>query len=114
MSKMDVAKIIADQLGGTGRLKMMIGARDFFSMPDDVAEFGGLQFSIPYPKINKIRISLNAQDLYDVELGRVRRVGGRLTYKVVSTHTDVACDALAGVLERATGLCLSVPKVIFK
>ena len=110
-----VATTIANQLGGTRVLKMMIGASNFFSMPDDVAEFGGLQFSIPSnlsrPRISKVMIKLNANDLYDVELGLVRRSKGVLGYKVVSTHTDVHCDALRSVLERSTGLCLGLPLI---
>lgn len=59
-----VAKTILDQLGPM--FTMMTGARDF------VALDSGLQFRIPYPKVNCVRITLTDEDLYTMEFNRIR------------------------------------------
>lgn len=105
-----IAATIMEQLGGPRRLKMMIGAKNFIAMSASANVRGGLQFSLPAfgtPRVNKIVVKLNAMDLYDVEFYFLR--GGKA--KLVAEAKDVFCDNLKSVVEKNTGLYLSMGKV---
>ena len=97
-----VARTILHQLGGPGRLKAMLGARNFLLDKD------ALEFSIPsnFAKhsINRLRIRLNWNDLYVVTFSRVR--AGKT--KVLGEFSDIYADTLKNVIERETGLYLSL------
>jgi ppGpp synthetase/RelA/SpoT-type nucleotidyltranferase len=88
-----IAQEIINQLGGTRRLNIMVGAYDFIAGTDYVS------FRIKNPRANYIKIKLNSQDLYDVEVGRVR--GDK--YTIVKQYKNVYSD-LFNVLQEATGM----------
>ena len=101
MSKPGIARIIINQIGGTGRLSAMIGARDFLAIDN------GLQFKFVAKSKNKsniIRITLNGNDLYDVSFIKYRA----LEAKTISEHNDVFCDSLVELIEKETELYLSL------
>lgn len=95
---MTVARVILDQLGGN-RFVAMTGAKHFT---------GGnafLQFSIPTTrvgKINKVVITLNGKDLYDV--GFFRMNSKTFSIKSVKTVNDIYAEDLQEVFTEATGL----------
>jgi hypothetical protein len=93
----EIANTILQQLGGSGRLRAMTGAYNF------VDTGNGLSFRIKNPKANYIQINLNAKDLYDVEVGRIRGND----YKIVKSENDLYFDQLKPFIEEATGMYLS-------
>lgn len=98
-----VGEIILAQLGGQGRLRAMTGAHSF------VASEKGLGFKLPSGKAGGVVITLKPSDTYTVEFFHrsIRDIppGGSI---VKSTHEDIYCDALKGLIERQTGLYLSL------
>jgi len=100
MTDMQIAETIVQQLGGAGRLRVMVGAYNF------VAIKNGLSFRIKNQKANFIKITLNGKDLYDLEIGRFRG----LNYKVVYEGEDLYNDMLKPAIEKATGMYLSLFK----
>ena len=99
MTNVEIANTILKQMGGTGRLNAMTGAKDF------VAIDNGVQFKTGRnsKSINTIVIRLNGRDLYDVEFGRVRKY----EYKVVNKYDDVYNDMLKDLFEENTGMYLT-------
>lgn len=98
---MEVANIILSQLGG----------RCFLAMTDTkhlIAHENALSFHIPSNfarhGINRVRIDLTPQDLYNVTFSRVR--GLKVLYQ--SSIEDVDCDQLRSVFTETTGLSLSL------
>jgi hypothetical protein len=94
----EIAQTILQQLGGAGRLNAMTGAYNFIDRGN------GLSFKIKNARANYIKITLNAKDLYDVEVGRIR---GN-TYKVVKEANDLYFDQLKPFIEESTGMYLSL------
>lgn len=93
---MDVGKTILQQLGG-GRFLAMTGAKNLVKGDDY------LMFSLPAKnkiKANKVKITLNGKDLYDVEYASIRGVN----YKVLKTVKDLYNDMLVTNFEEVTGL----------
>lgn len=100
----EIATTIANQLGGTGRLQLMIGARHF------LASKTGLNFQFPRPgagKPNFVRINLDPSDTYTVEFGSFH--GSSI--KILAKFSDIYADGLIDLFERTTGLVLRMPKV---
>lgn len=96
-----IATTIVNQMGGTNRLALMIGARNF------MADTNALSFRFPAHgknKANYFKATLNAADLYDTEFGIVRGDN----YKVVSTESNLYNDQLVSYFENETGLYLSL------
>ncbi len=93
-----VANEILSNLGGMNRLHMMTGAYNFIDLTN------GLSFKIKNAKANFIKITYTSLDLYDIEVGRIR---GN-TYKVVTEVKGAYADMLKPVIERATGMYLSL------
>jgi hypothetical protein len=92
-----VAQTIAEQLGGTGRLKMMTGAYNFGTSGNN------LTFRIKNSfKVNYVRITLNGKDLYDLQFGRVS--GTKFT--IVKEYSDIYNDQLIELFEETTGMYL--------
>lgn len=108
MNKEEAAQIALttiDHLGGVKALKTMVNARNF-SCDDS----GTLSFWISGNKqMNFVRVKLNGNDLYDLE-GLYVTVKGA---KTVAEETDIFCEDLKEAFERLTGLCLTIPNVIF-
>lgn len=94
----EVANTILQQLGGRGRLSMMVGAYNFIALSN------GVSFRIKNPKANYVKIVLTPSDLYDLEVGRIRGS----TYKVVFEQRGIYVDMLKKSIEKATGMYLSL------
>jgi len=99
MTNVEIANTILKQLGGTGRLNAMTGAKNF------VAIENGVQFKIGRnsKSINTVIIRLNGRDLYDVEFGRTRKY----EFKVVNRIEDAYNDMLKDLFEENTGMYLT-------
>jgi len=93
-----VASTILEQLGGMGRLKAMIGAYNFIDIGN------GVSFRMKNPRANYVKIKLNSLDLYDLEVGRIRGDA----YKIISEQKNVYAEDLKPLIEKASGLYLSL------
>jgi hypothetical protein len=100
-----VAKEIMRQLG-SGTL-YMLGANRF------VSDGNSLIFFIKGSRqVNRIKISLNGRDLYDVEFWK--QSPSTFKVKVIKKVNDVYYDMLKEVIERNTGLATTMPRVVFR
>lgn len=101
---MTVAETIIDQLGGTGRLSAMIGAKDFVSLSEPGR--GGVQFSFKGSSKtgNSAHIILTSGDLYDVEFWYVRG----MNFKEVAHFEGLMWDQLIPTFEKQTKMYLSL------
>lgn len=96
----EISQTIYNQLGGTSKLKAMIGAKDFTYDKD-----GNVGFKFPTSKnINYIKIRLNSKDLYDIEFGKIVK----FDYKIIKVEKDVYNDQLKKVIESNIGKYLSL------
>ena len=98
---MEIATLILNQMGGSKRLSVMIGARNF------MADTNALSFRFPANgkiKANYFKVTLNNSDRYDTELGRVHGD----SYTVLGQASDLYSDQLIGYFEEQTGLYLSL------
>lgn len=98
---MNVAQTILEQLGGN-RFIAMTGAKLFINL-NDPGTRGGLQFNIGRGATNganRVVITLNAADLYDVRFYSVRA----LKFKPLQSFSGVYADKLRAVFTQATGL----------
>ena len=95
---MEIAQEILRQLGGAGRLKAMINARDFVGLPD------GLRFKMMPGKggCNMVEIKLNGADLYDVGFFKVRG----LKFEQVAGCRGYYVDMLADAFRDEAGLAI--------
>lgn len=91
----NIGNIIFRQLGGN-KFIVMTGAKNF------ICGSNFLQFYIPARsgKPNFIKISLNGNDLYDVEFGKLRAG----VYKKLDFYYDIYNDSLVDLFEDVTGL----------
>ena len=101
---MEIATTIAQQLGFALR---MIGAKNLISHSD------GLSFRIGRnsKRINYIKITLNASDLYDItfqQVPSVRQICNGKEVKTIAESFDVYASGLKGAIERNTGLYTSL------
>lgn len=102
------ADIILSQLGGSRRLNIMIGAKDFFS--DDNGATLIFRFAM-CKTANRMRITLNGSDLYDVKFEKVGRLNMKtfnVPVTVAGEFSDVYAEDLKGLIESQTGLYLSL------
>ena len=93
----DVATIILKQMGGFGRLKAMLGAKNFSK------DASSLTFQWPSKqrsKGNAVKISLRGDDTYDMEF-----FNGP---KSVKKYDGVYNDQLKSIFEKQTGLYLTM------
>lgn len=95
-----IAQTIINQIGGMGRLKAMIGAKDFLIIESGVR----FKFAKAYNGINYISIVLNGNDLYDVEYKKV----GSKNAITIATSNDLYSDMLKSDFEQTTKLYLSL------
>lgn len=96
-----IAETIAAQLGGTHRLRAMIGAHGFMGS-DRTLTFRFTARALS--GINAVVVELSADDTYRVAFYAVRGPSRRL----VSEATGVYADGLRETIEHATGLYLSL------
>ncbi|CAB4143899.1 hypothetical protein UFOVP466_9 [uncultured Caudovirales phage] len=107
-SEIKPADIILQQLGGSRRLSVMVGAYDFYS------DNGGRTLRFRFkgcPVANLCKVTLEASDTYTVKLeklGRMSRKTYTIPVTVAAEFDDVYAENLRGVIERATGLYLSM------
>lgn len=103
---MTVANTILAQLGGAGRLSVMIGAHGF------TADGPALIFKFKARAkrgIKAIKVTLDASDTYSVEFYMPRGSLRRGTYTVETRGlSGVYADSLRDVIEYETGLALSL------
>lgn len=99
MSGKDLAVEILRQLGGN-KFLAMTGAKNLGYSDDS------LSFKLPRAKntIQYVKITLNAMDLYDV----VFINGRKNVIKIVSEFKNIYCEDLKSLVERETGLYLSL------
>jgi len=94
----NIAATIIRQLGGGRKLQMMIGLKQLINEPN------GVTLVFPLPKhpgaVNRVRITLNGKDLYDMEFIRTR---GR-SQKIVKEFNDVYAEDIKDRFEEGTGL----------
>jgi hypothetical protein len=104
--QIQIANTIIGQLGGFGKLKAMTGAKDISALDS------GVQFSIGRnaASVNRVRITLNGLDLYDLEFGSIRKKRNASGYSVTikAEHKNVYNDQLTELFEQATGMRLSL------
>ncbi len=99
MESSKVAETIAQQLGGLGRLKAMIGAKHF------AYEGKSLQFKFPNRRgPNYVKITLAPDDTYTMDFGRIVK----WDLKNKKTLKGIYFDQMKEVFERETGLRLSL------
>lgn len=97
------------QLGGSGRLNVMIGAKHFMHDNDGQT----LSFKFKSCKVGSyVRITLNSLDLYDVEFVKPGRMN-RKTFTISENKTtgefqNVPAESLKNVFESFTGLLLTL------
>jgi hypothetical protein len=96
----EIAQTILSQMGGSNRLKAMIGAQHFSFCAD-----GALQFKFKLcRKANYVKISLNGKDLYDMKFVKVRGTD----LKEVKIINDIYNEDLKKIFEDFTGLYLTL------
>lgn len=99
-ARAQVAQIIIRQLGGNAFIAM-VGAKSIVAT--EIGGQAGVQFSIGCGAnggINKVRITLNEADLYDVEFFKIR--GANI--KEISKAKDVYAYQLAAVFTSHTDM----------
>lgn len=99
----EVADEIMRQLGGKNRIGIMIGVSGLVVVDNPP----GVQISFKArarDMINRIRITLAPSDTYTVEFGKVRAGA----YKKIDEVNDVYNDMLKRIIEKRTGLALSL------
>ena len=95
-----VATTIIKQMGGSGRLKAMVGANNFAVCHDDE---GGVLFKFKVSrKANLVKVVLQANDTYNMIFYRMGK-----KEKVVREVQEVYCDMLKPLFEETTGLYLT-------
>lgn len=111
----EVAKAIIAQMGGRPALKLMINAHDFLAL--DNAPDGGLRFTFSGGEATHCEIRCRL-DEYDMRLYRKTPIdqvlNGAEPIVTVFETAGIPDVALKGVFEEATGLCLTVPRIIFR
>lgn len=93
-----IAATIVKQLGGGRKLQMFIGLKQLINEPL------GVTLVFPKPKhagaVNRVRITLNGMDLYDMEFIRTRGS----SVKIVKEFNDVYAEDIKDRFEEGTGL----------
>lgn len=97
MGDREIANIIYQQLGSK-RFTAMVGAKNF------VVISKGIQFQMPWPRINMVRITLTPADEYAIQYIKYRGT----TTKIVAQENGVQVAELRESFERNTGLRTSL------
>ena len=109
-ARMEIANTIMSQLGQ--QCFMMIGAKDFTALSCSEDYHGGLTFKIGRNAkgVSHIRIQLTGLDLYDVEFLNCR-AGRKEMVKVIANQGGCYADMLHALIERETGMYVSMGRV---
>lgn len=103
MDGRQIAETIIQQMGGYGKLKAMINAKDFLYSDKEKS----LQFKFSgSKKVNCIKITLNNLDLYDIKLYKINLK--KFTCDVKEKIENIYADQLKDIFETKTGLYLSL------
>jgi hypothetical protein len=98
----EISDTIIHQMGGIGRLKAMLGAKNFSYSRNGYTTF---QFAM-CKKASHCRITyLEGKDLYMMEFIKVSR---NYESKTVETFDDLYADQLIPIFKRFTGLDMSL------
>jgi len=105
----DIANTIIAQMGGFGPIRAMVGASNFFAMPESQEGnnfvLGGVSFKFKGSrKMNYVAVKLMADDTYTVEFKQL----GKLNVKDLSSQDLVYAEDLKPLFESTTGLLLSL------
>jgi hypothetical protein len=98
-----VSQTILQQLGGR-KFAVMTGAKNFMSHGDENALSFRLSSTMTRNKCNYVKITLNANDLYDVMFGKIFK----FDMKGLSFRNDVYAENLVELFESETGLFTSL------
>ena len=97
-----IASTIVKQLGGGRKLQMFIGLKQLINEPL------GVTLVFPKPKhagaVNRVRITLNGKDLYDMEFIRTRGS----SVKIVKEFNDVYAEDIKDRFEEGTEKICSI------
>ena len=99
ISTQEIARTILQQLGGN-RFVAMTGAKNFGSTENSLS----FKIGSNAKRINHVKITLNALDLYDVTYYRVRKYD----FKVATESSNVYCDMLQSDFTTNTGMHTSL------
>lgn len=102
---MSAAEITVQQLGGTRRLNIMIGAKNFTS--DNDGRTLGFYF-YGCRAANYVKITINANDLYDITFIRIKRKDSKVPFETVQEFENIHVDNLIETFENFTGLVLTL------
>jgi len=101
MSDLTIANEIANQLGGTNRICMMIGVKHFLADSDSLT----IIFS-KCKKADRVVITLTPMDTYRVEFFKMNKK--TLSCPLTGEFDNVYNDQLKSLFENFTGLRLSL------
>ena len=99
MTNMQIAQTILNQLGGTGRLTMMCGCKDYAAGDKSVSFRIGSNGN----KVTRCLVTLDPSDTYTVKFYKGRGVNMKECYAM----SDVYNDNLRSVFEQQTGMYLT-------
>lgn len=98
---MQVAQTILNQLGGIGKLRLMVG------MNQAVVSENSVKFSFKgSKKSNMCKITLLPSDTYLVQFYKFTKKN--LSFDTVNEYNDIYSDQLVEIFETSTGLFLSL------
>lgn len=100
-SDLTVANTILSQMGGTGRLGLMIGANNYTGDSSSV----WFRFKARAKNgANRFKVTLDPSDTYTIEFSSVRGT----SFKVKETLSDIYAEDLVRIFQEKTGLYLSL------
>jgi len=95
-----IAGEILNQLGGINKLNAMLGLKHVIAIEKGVS----FKIKVAGAKCNYIKIVLNGNDLYDIELGKIRGDN----YKIKHEYIDIFFDKIKEIIERDCEVRLSL------
>lgn len=103
MDQMTIANTIASQMGGAGRIAMMLGKRPMATTEKDMHGLVVRWPSRQASRGNCMTVLLDeGSDTYEVRFDYVSVKG----VKAIASHTDVYCDDLVRLFEEQSGWVL--------
>jgi hypothetical protein len=102
----EVVNGILELIGSPNKLKIVIGAKDFFKSYFGEDKHPSIQFKFPRTnRLNCCQITLDVgKDLYSIEFFDIRKLGIASHH----VHSDIFCEDLVRIFQEKTGLYLSL------
>lgn len=101
MTNQNIAMEILNQMGGMGKIKMMVNGKDFLYGENWIQfKFSGSK------KMNIVKIKLNSMDLYEVKF--YKYYPRKMELVELKNYDGIYCDQLKELFENTTGLYLSL------